>query len=770
MNKYSFCIMMIVSLLVSCTEDKLDNSSFNGSKEVNFAVSVDNRGRSSRTLYGNESSDGKSIEVNWVNGDAITVYSPQCAISQADYSVNTNGKTGQNYADKLEKVGSAGIQWGEYEEGKTYDFYAIYPTVDKDAFTEDGSVKVITEVRSKQNNVFEYDKDSKTWVGTPYVDDESNLTMHDALMYAKVEAVKREELKDDIVNLKFTPISTVLNFKIAGWNLHSDMTETISSKAVVYVTRILLQAPSEDVESPEDFFVAGKCEVTFEDKGPKVSEFIDGISQIEIIPTRSIELKQGESIDFSVFTLPKEYKILNNAPWRVVIETENFGSHYFHITPTQNATIEQGQIHKINIPTLSLKQPEIELPINEWIRWIPRNVYLSELSIPGAWYATNTAYQSTTDLSKQFEKGVRAFNIDCRVSYDAVTKPYLSSNHEYSETMSLVCSGTEKSSSGLGLISKLTYTQGETVKSKLIDLITLVKNNPKEFVEVVLTIAEKPKTHDYGTGDYSFGTVKPDVVLSYLKGVLEELTQAYKTSDGTPVLYNKKVDSETMVGDLLGHILVKINLNTSAEKFLNYDLPNVLITEGTMASEKDYITDDIVGSTTEGYSNIFKEMQTREIYWGKTKTNLKYYYHQAQLTGSDENNLSTSSVPNIKDRKVAIADIIDESKGIYDQGLHNALFQLGLGGYTKKNSGEDHETVANKLKEELQTLIAAKLKEDPSPVGVVLMNYATDESGLAMIESIIKMNNKFRLNRNANASEWPDNDNPYYSSGGGVEL
>lgn len=163
-------------------------------------------------------------------------------------------------------------------------------------------------------------------------------------------------------------------------------------------------------------------------------------------------------------------------------------------------------------------------------------------------------------------------------------------------------------------------------------------------------------------------------------------------------------------------------------------------------------------------------MQTREIYWGKTKTNLKYYYHQAQLTGSDENNLSTSSVPNIKDRKVAIADIIDESKGIYDQGLHNALFQLGLGGYTKKNSDEDHETVANRLKEELQTLIAAKLKEDPSPVGVVLMNYATDESGLAMIESIIKMNNKFRLNRNANASEWPDNDNPYYSSGGGVEL
>ena len=74
---------------------------------------------------------------------------------------------------------------------------------------------------------------------------------------------------------------------------------------------------------------------------------------------------------------------------------------------------------------------------------------------------------------------------------------------------------------------------------------------------------------------------------------------------------------------------------------------------------------------------------------------------------------------------------------------------------------------------------------DPSPVGIVLMNYCTDDAtkgtngkGLALVNAIIKMNGKFRLDRDPNAPEWYDNDTPTtvqsakegYSSGFNVDT
>ena len=92
---------------------------------------------------------------------------------------------------------------------------------------------------------------------------------------------------------------------------------------------------------------------------------------------------------------------------------------------------------------------------------------------------------------------------------------------------------------------------------------------------------------------------------------------------------------------------------------------------------------------------------------------------------------------------------------------------MGIGGYTKNNDNatNSQSNVANELNGYVNDLILAKMDTDPSPVGIVLMNYCTadrtvtDENGVQsvkkddgidLVKSIIAMNGKFYLNRLGN--------------------
>ena len=76
--------MAILALLVSCSEEEIVKVTPTNGQEVKFSVSMDKV--ASRTLYGAVADDGKSIKVNWVDGDEITVFGTTCAVQQANYS------------------------------------------------------------------------------------------------------------------------------------------------------------------------------------------------------------------------------------------------------------------------------------------------------------------------------------------------------------------------------------------------------------------------------------------------------------------------------------------------------------------------------------------------------------------------------------------------------------------------------------------------------------------------------------------------------------
>lgn len=717
MKKNLLYILTMVALLISCTDEQVNNVSPYNGQEVKFSVNL-GANNSSRTLYGDEATDGSSVRVNWVHGDNVTVFGTTCAVKQANYSVNTkdengNIQSGLNYATSLDKTGANGVQWGN----EASDFYAIYPAV-TDYFSkndDNGEITVTTQVAQYQQNKFTLVED--TWVGTPYVDDLDNPSMSNALMYAYTADAKSSD-NNGIVNLTFKPFSTVLKFKLNGWEVHNDMTGEVGSDAVVTVNKITIKAPVP---------VVGECDFTFVDGIPTVSggEYND----IVIYPNQLL-LEQGQSVEFNAFAIPQEYIMTSSEPWTVIVETD-YGTYNYKIAPSTDATLAEGQIHKINIPNIQINQGAVDLESSEWMKWIPRNVYLSELSLPGAWYATNSDYQSTTDLSEQYAAGIRAFHIDCRMSYDDSSFGMPSGN------LVLTAAGTES--------NVLVYTPGIKVETKLAEIATAFNANPSEYVVVVLTIAEKYMDRDIGND----GNVNPSDILTAIATMIDTYKDTWN-------IYTDKITSNTTVNDVLGHMIIKVNVNTTLDKYTTYTtVPAALLSEASMGSDTNYITGDIVAGT-------FTKMMTRDMYFGKTATDLKYYYHQAQLTTNSESTTDGTGTPSFGDRKAAIDNIIEQSATIYANNLHNGWYQLGIGGYIKPSNTEDRATVASTLNPYVLTKVNAKLESNPSPIGIVLMNFCTnnDYSSVDLTNAIIKMNTKFYLNRDMTQEEWP-NGNPY---------
>ena len=458
---------------------------------------------------------------------------------------------------------------------------------------------------------------------------------------------------------------------------------------------------------------------------------------MQLLQLDHLPLDPKKYVDFNIFTIPLTGLELS-ADWKLKIETSH-GNFTCNLKPKTgtNGKLAAGKIHRMRIPSLSVKK-EGKLYPNEWIKQIPRNVYLSELSVPGSWYCTDANYSGTTDLNTLYSKGVRAFHIDCRLTKCSDDADY-----------KLMCAGTEgeRDEGGLFGIGGKHYVTGDLVLDKLKILNTLAGSNTEEFIVVVLTVAEAAKGVDVLSGVTSIsGTVDPSQVLPAMTTILSssDLTNLYKT----------KVTSSTTVNEVLGKMIVKVNANCN--NFTSYFNGSALVSTASLAQSND--GDIVVG--------VFDKMQEKSISWGKTATDLTFYYHQAQRTADD-----VSGVPTFAKRKKAIDDIIHKSDSIYRLNKHNGWFQLGVGGFKKNSSGsENHTVIADTLNRYVNNWIVKKLAAEdglaPSPLGLVLMNYPTNSNyyGPTLIESILKMNTRFTLNRNWDAKEWP-NGKPTLSDG-----
>lgn len=713
MKRSIIYLIGVVCMMTSCLGG-IDAPNPQRGNEITFAATLD--GVQTKTLYGEESQDGSKIKVNWVHNDLITVFGAECTtVPEAEYRVATvtvdaNGNetpvSGQNSASYLTKTGAAGVQWGEKSESA---FYAVYPstTTETNKFSKtDNGATVKAHIRPVQKNVFKYNTERKCWEGTPYDQDVNTPTMQDAIMYAKTTA----NAEDNVVNLSFKPWSTVLKFRFGGFDYTTNVGVDQTS---VSVRSITLQAP------PAVKAIAGDFNLAISADGKATSTPLGEDRTITIQPDY-LPLSAGQAVEFSVYTIPYEDKDGNddyyfgtddNHLWKVRIETTSGTAFTYKMRPTGgNSSISAGKIHKVSIPSKPITKPgDLTGSEHNWMEKIPRNVYLSELSLPGSWYCTEEAYSGTADLNDLYNGGVRAFHINCCVS-----------NNE------LRCAGSD------GKVRDI------KVADKLKDLNTLVAQHSKEYIAVVLSIAE------------AGGSVNPATVLPKINEML--------ASTSLTNLYRKEITSNTTIADVSGHMIVIVNSNTNKLPTASWFNGPALIAQASLALST---SGDIVAGG-------FKTMQESAMYWGSKATDLRYYYHHAQGTSSDG-----GDHPSFNDRRKAIRDIISESDDIYLASSHNGWFMMGIGGYliyldAWGGFGEFIEfvggliglgegvfgsttDVAKNLNNYVLGLVNNKLQKVegfyPSPVGVVLMNYPLNSQyyGPELVKAIMNMNAAFLL-------------------------
>ena len=716
---HNFIMLLFVAFAVaSCAEEEIIENKVVGKPgdEVKFSLSL---GNGSRTVYGDEINN--TFPIYWVDGDKVQVYSPDASSSRnnAEYKVilpkGENGVVVEkpDYADDLEKTGDYGVQWGvgyEYkdENGETHtgvhDFYSIYPSGNYE-FSKDADKKNMIASRLRVKTVQEIS----------YVDGTYTHDMSNCLMYATTPKV---DMEDGVVNLSYHPLSTVLWFDVTAFK---DNTLQDAQQTNFMITGIDLEYTGTEgaIAGAFSYDVDNGNLVDFEEPYNKISvKLYDKSGTQELSHT----VKAGEPLNFPIFLAPSDLD-LNNL--KITIHTDN-GTFTKTLSGTSN--FKPGKIHKITLPKLSKTSEGWD--VSKWMTYIPRNVYLSEISIPGSWNSLNVDCQTNTDLNTQYKNGVRAFHLDAR--YNGIKSGGSTYNPSYTITDLGVATGgsgktydvdtndTDVASNGKVMNSTTTF---ETYLGTIVQCV-----QPDEYMVVFVTFAQNSATKKSMSWE--------DAVVTACKNINNNTE-----IDGEIVLASE-INSNSVVGDVLGKVIVIIN--TESESIDNpdpcfYTHVPLELTDKTCSGTYEL-------NNVEKNSGITLKASQCQVEFEKTNT----------ITNNNDGD--RGFLPKPAERKEQLNSIINWSKENYnnkDNYEHNAWIYLGIGGYQGaydlfgdlKSSSGSYEDVASDYNNWINDKVTEMGTEVVSyyyPVGIILMNNAVSYSGTT-VKNILLLNNKYRL-------------------------
>lgn len=735
-----FIISSLALSVWSCKDDKGSDTPVvpTPGQEVKFGVTLD--AKTSRTIYGEETDN--RFPIYWVNNDQVTLMSPECDIKTATYKVNVKNES-QNYADALEKVGDAGIQWGNTNA----NFYSIYPAGRVQA-TDAANRKITVRMGHMQNDYI-----NSNGLAKP--------DMNDAFMYAQTF----EAQNGATVNLAYKPLATAIRFKLHG---PSTATGTGSVEQSVIISHITLEAT--------DVALAGNFNVEFpENEGATPTISVGAIDNEDVYNRVTVyssyegstgggylTLNAGEEIELNAFVIPQSDVTIDDN-WTLTVTLSSGITFMKKLGGTsldgKTMTLEPGQIHRLpDLPALNIPTNTEYDPAN-WMVNIPRNTYLSEISIPGSWNSMNSSFQNTTDLATQYAAGVRAFHIDTR--WKVASNP----------TLGYFTSNRQPNINGLGIADgsgTWPVHSGSTALSSTVGRVMRADN--KTFASALGTITEQVKGDEYMI---VFCTFAQGSFINPAQEWYNAVSEACASND--KIYDASTINENTVVGDVLGKVIVIVNCEgqtpvIQGSKCFFVDAPLTL-------------TADNFASATGIYS---------PLYWGSSNTvgsGVSLFETQAQVTATGSTGYTISSrgyAPTLSQRQAVGNSILEWSKNNYGNVnyTHSDWIYLGLGGYQQAQGEDDatkgsYATVANSLNPWINSKVT-NMSSRPTgsqtnyyPVGLVLMNFVTDENGngIDAVNNILQLNNKYQKEYNPDWTGTVDSQNevrsasPSHSSG-----
>ena len=740
MKTYRFYIMTLALsfLFAGCSEDELTKGpGAQVGDDVQFGLSLSNL--DTRTIYGDETSTG--FPIYWVNGDKVRVASPQCLSGRnsAEYAIAVESAT-QNYATSMTKTGDAGVQWGNEA---TADFYSIYPSSASTKLEVSGDgVTTTLHVDATQFA-------STTDNGTSYYAQPAE--MGNVVMYAKTAGVK----SGSTVKLRYTPFSTVLEFEINAPSTYSG-----NQKNQITIQSLTLTAPTGTT-------IAGDFGFTFptgENKTPSITpdatggsnsitlHFLDNNQYTTVLSTTKKTLK-------AKMCLMPISGVTSIAGWTVAVNT-SAGTFTKTIKDSdltgKNTALAPGQVHKIKLPTLNYASAEWVYNTANWITSLPdyTNIYLSELSLPGAWYAgSSESYQATTDIAKLWDAGVRAFAVETRTQsgeYVAGTTPtgvVVSGSGSNSAKYNTKSSGTN-SLVGTATEDRRVYYGGTSIATIITNIANQVKSD--EYGVLVLSYADG--------GESGHRLVDYGAWLQLLYNAYNGLSTTVKDK-----IYQGQVTANTTVNSVLGKLILKINVDEN------------IAMRGSVSSTSFAYANNLPALFS--YNPFLIQMEgadyTRPYYsnlswsnWGDGTDRYRTYDLVANLSGitdaadrfiwvfssanrtHTDNPTTTIDIPTYAQRQAALGAMMTFSKTVYEKSHHNVWFYFNCGGTQATSSTSDNPSPTN-FASTMNTwlLNTINAKKDASPLGIVMFNQCTNATynGPTIVKAIIEMNSKFYL-------------------------
>lgn len=701
-SRYILLSLAAVAIAASCKEELNPDKPINANPgdEVVFGAALPGK---TKTIYGEETKTG--FPIYWVNGDKVRVASPQCMSGRntAEYKIAVDGDT-QNYATSMTKTGDKGVQWGD---AKTADFYSIYPS------SASTKLEVSGEGVTTTLHVDATQFASTTDKGTSYYAQPAE--MGNVVMYAKTAGVKN----GSTVELHYTPFSTVLEFEI---NAPTQITGT--QKSEITIQTLTLTAPAGTT-------IAGNFGFNFD--GPSITPAATGGSNV--ITMHFLDNNQYKTVLSTTKTTLKAKMCLmpisgNLAGWKIEVNT-SAGTFSKTLTETdkdgKKTDLIAGQVHKIILPTLNYASQEWVYSLDSWIPTLPdyTNIYLSELSLPGAWYAgSDEAYQATNNITTLWNAGVRAFAVECRT------------NSEYTSwhwTPNYICISGSGRNSTVGSA----YTDGTNITTVLESIKTALASHQDEYAVLVLSYA------DGGSGGH-----RDEDHAYFLQGIANAL------SGYTDIVYSGPITKDTTIDAVKGKLIVKVNIDanltignyTAANALISYNPFLLQISTDASTFAHPYYSDLYWSNWADANKTCAQVNTLTGISAAEAASKFIWVFSSANRT--QVNTGTNTTIPTYKNRQDALGAMMEFSKTVYDRSNHNVWFYFNCGGTqatSSTSSGPSPTTFASTMNSWLLSTINAKT--DPSPLGIVMFNQCTNASynGPAIIKAIIEMNSKFYL-------------------------
>lgn len=731
---HDYIMLAIVAFAsVGCTEEIIDPNgpAAETEKEVQFGLSL-GKGLDTRTIYGQQS--GNAFPIYWVDEDKVTVYSPQCLKDRnlAEYKVEV-ATTEQNFVNTLTKTGDFGVQWGS----DAADFYSIYPSGDYN-ISEDGTKIQNLRIGYTQDVYLEPDGITLK-------------NMSDCLMYAKTNGAVTP---GNTVNLTYKPIATAIMVELGVAELSPVQSFTIQS--------VKLTAPTGTN-------IAGNFNVNLVDGSYAELGTVSNSITLQVSNSATggfYVLTYGKDIQLPIFILPIEGlnmdkdQSVSTDNWIIEVVTDQ--KTFKKTLSGENLAIKPGQVHKLTLPKLTTAATTWDP--NDWMVHVPRNVYLSEVSIPGTWNSLNEDCQSNTSISDQYGLGVRAFHLDTR--WRADNKPLIGSTFTGWTTPTI----TE--------LSVATGGSGNTYKY---DGVNLMKPEFESFADYLKQITDNVKDNEYMVVFCTFsqnsynGDLCPTTWFTAISNACAANDRVYDASG---------ITANTVVGEVLDKVIVIVNLDSSVSSSALPASSKCLFTYVPMQLPENY------------YAETSSHIDA--LYYGtKNETGISMYTSHAQIstTGTSSVNCNERGYSHpLTSRDNLVTSFWDWSKSNYGTTnySHDKWIYLGLGGYIMNSSssnGTGYNTIENRYAPMVYNRIDEMGKNDVPyyPVGIILMNNkhggnytTTNTSGTTttltydfadVCEKILLLNNAYRLQYDPskpsdyNPNATPKSAAPSYSSG-----